>query len=131
MALTELVGLLSRWVHIVSSIALLGGVLFARQVLIAPQELELISRYARIFQAAIAGLLITGFYNLMTKAAVPPGYHAVFGMKFLLALHVFGITYLVSRPGSEPDKRRRHLAGVLISGALVLALGACLRFLGR
>ena len=131
MELTDLVRLFSRWLHIGSSVALLGGVVFARQVLTTPQESELITRYARIFQASVAGLFLSGLYNLLSKTAVPAGYHAVFGVKFLLALHVFAMAFLIGRPGIEAAKRHRQMTGMIISGALILALGAWLRFLGR
>lgn len=127
----DLVGLFSRWVHIASTVTLLGGVVFARMVLTGPREIEMVTRYAKVLNAAIAGLLVSGLYNLLSKSAVPPGYHAVFGMKFLLALHVFAIAYLLGRPGIDEVKRRRHMTGVLISGGFVLALGAWLRWLTR
>ena len=127
----DLVGLLSRWVHISSAVTLIGGVLFARQVLRGAAEAELITRYATTLQAAVAGLLLSGLYNLLSKAAVPKGYHMIFGIKFLLALHVFAMAFLVGRPGVEAGKRQRRLTGMVISGILILALSAYLRWLGR
>ena len=126
----DFVRLISRWLHIASATALLGGVLFARQVLTGPQDAELVTRYARVFQASIGGLLISGLYNLLSKAAVPAGYHAIFGIKFLLALHVFAVAMMLGRPGVEAGKRRRQMTGMIISGAAILVLGAWLRFLG-
>ena len=127
----DLVGLFSRWVHIASAVTLMGGVLFARQVLRGVAEAELITRYATAFQAAVGGLLLSGAYNLLSKAAVPKGYHMVFGIKFLLALHVFAMAFLVGRQGVPVSKRQRQLTGMVISGALILALSAYLRWLGR
>ena len=111
---------------------LLGGVLFARQVLTRPGELELVTRYARTLQLAAAGLFVSGLYNFLAKAQlVSPTYHMVFGLKFLLALHVFAVAGLVGRPGLDDAKRRRQLTGVVYSGAAILALGAWLRVLAR
>jgi uncharacterized membrane protein len=131
MAMTDLIGLLSRWVHVVSAVTLMGGVLFARQVLRSAAESELITRYAQVLQVAIVGLLVSGLYNLLSKAGVPKGYHMIFGIKFLLALHVFAMGFLVARAGVDAAKRQRQLTGMVISGGLILALSAYLRFLGR
>ena len=131
MEMMDLVGLLSRWVHIASALTLIGGVLFARHVLRGAAEAELITRYATTLQAAVGGLLLSGLYNLLSKVAVPKGYHMIFGIKFLLALHVFAMAFMVARPGVEVGKRHRQLTGMVISGALILALSAYLRWLGR
>ena len=127
----DLIGLLSRWLHIVSALTLLGGVLFARQVLRGTAGAELVTRFAKTFLAAVGGLLLSGLYNLLSKTSVPKGYHMVFGIKFLLALHVFAMAVLIGRPGVEAAKRHRQMTGIVISGALILALSAYLRFLGR
>ena len=127
MELTDLVGILSRLIHISSAVTLLGGLLFARQVLVAAGQTELIARYAGAMQAAIAGLLLSGLYNLLTKAGLPKGYHAVFGVKFLLALHVFAVAFLL--PKADAAKRARSLTGILVSGGLILVLSAYLRYL--
>ena len=127
----DLVGLASRWLHIASAITLLGGVLFARQILANAGQLDSVTRSAGIFLFAIGGLLVSGVYNLLAKSALPPGYHAIFGIKFLLALHVFAMAFLLGRPGSDAAKRIRQMTGIIISGALILALSAYLRFLTR
>ena len=132
MELTDLVGLISRWIHIASAVALLGGVIFARHVLTSQAETELLTRYAKTFQLASAGLLLSGLYNFVMKMSkVPAGYHGVFGIKFLLAMHVFAVASLLGRPGVEAGKRQRQMTGIIISGIAILALGAWLRFLTR
>jgi hypothetical protein len=129
MELKDIIGLLSRFVHIASATALLGGVIFARHVLTNASEISLLARYAKTFQIAMAGLLASGLYNLLAKASVPAGYHAVFGVKFLLALHVFAVTAMLGRPGTTAEKAKRQMTGVVISGTAILALGAWLRYL--
>jgi putative copper export protein len=131
MELKDGIGLISRWLHIGSTVVLLGGVFFARQVLRGQQESDLVTRYAKVWQVAVAGLLLSGLYNFLNKAAYPPGYHAAFGIKFLLALHVFAVALLLGRGGVDGEKRRRQMTGVLASGAVILALGAWLRYLSR
>jgi hypothetical protein len=64
---------------------------------------------------------------------VLPGYHMWFGIKVLLALHVFGMLDVLSKPPSGDPKRdakRSRLAlGALISAVIILAIGAYLRTL--
>lgn len=127
MELHDSVGIVSRGVHIVSAISLLGGAFFARKVL--EGHSDLVVRYASAFRTAVAGLLLSGIYNLLSKSGVPKGYHAVFGIKFLLALHVFAIAVLIGNAGVEEAKRMRWLTGVCWSGLAIVVLSAYLRYL--
>ena len=95
------------------------------------EDLALLSRYATIFAVASAVSFASGLYNLLMKPAVPPGYHAIFGIKFLLALHIYAVATMLGRPGADLAKRRRQLTGMVASGALILALGAVLRWLSQ
>lgn len=128
MELGDVVGLISRAVHIASAMVLLGGVVFARHVLVGGHT-DLVVRYAGMFRAAVAGLLVSGLYNLLTKTNLPKGYHMIFGIKFLLALHVFAIAVLLGNAGVAEAKRTRWLTGVVISGTVIVLLSAYLRFL--
>jgi putative copper export protein len=88
------------------------------------------ARFRPWFAAAVAGLLLSGFYNYMRHAAakdVPTMYHMLFGMKFLLALHVFAVGWLSLNRGST--KRARQITGVVVSGLVIIALSAGMRFL--
>ena len=112
-----------RWLHIASVVILLGGVFYARFV-----EGVMSARFKPWGYAAIGGILISGTYNFLSKSTFPPHYHAWFGIKVLLALHVFGIVAMYN-----PERHRmkpRLLTGVAISGALILACSAYLRWLG-
>lgn len=75
-------------------------------------------------------LLTTGLQNFMTRmsAGIPKEYHMVFGIKFLLALHVIAITIVLTQPKDEA-KRLSLLKGVAISGVVVVFLGAYLGYL--
>lgn len=128
MELGDVVGIVSRGVHIASAVVLLGGAVFARHVLGGGHS-DLIVRYAGTFRAAVAGLLVSGLYNFLTKTNLPKPYHMVFGIKFLLALHVFAIAILLGNAGVAEAKRMRWLTGVVISGLLIVTLSAYLRFL--
>src|SRR5258706_14849807 len=106
-----------RWLHIASVVILLGGVSYARFV-----EGVMSARFKPWAYAAIGGILVSGTYNFLSKTAYPPHYHAWFGIKVLLALHVFGIVvmYNPERHKSKP----RLLTGVARFGDLVLACSA-------
>ena len=72
-------------------------------------------------------------YNLLRilENGVDKHYHMIFGFKFLIAAHVFAMLYIVSRSFSNGDtiKKQRLLLGGVVSGLVVLALGAYLRIL--
>lgn len=96
----QLVELLSRWVHVGTAIVLLGGSVFMRFVLLPeaaklPAEqhdqlrLGTVTRWKRFVMAGITLLLVTGFYNYLTRESLPPRYHMLMGIKILLALGVF------------------------------------------
>ena len=127
-----------RFLHIISAITLLGGALawrFAAIPATAALASETRDKVGNALAAAwrpfvilaIAGLLISGTYNFINKTGLTPAYHAVFGMKFLLALHVFAAVYLAGRPDNA--KRARQLTGVAISGSAIVILSAVLRWL--
>lgn len=125
-----------RWIHIVSMATLIGGILFARLVM-AP-SLATISResgeslvekaaalYRPLVFAAIAGLVLSGTFNLLTTPGHRPFYHMLLGIKMLLALHVFAVAILIVQP--DRPRRVRLMTGTLISGLLILAISAWLR----
>jgi uncharacterized membrane protein len=127
-----------RFLHILSAVALAGGALAWRFAVIpstAPLNADIrgkvgdaMARAWRPFVlAAIAGILVSGTYNFLRKTNLPPAYHAVFGIKILLALHIFAVMFLVTRPGKE--KRARQLTGVAITAVVVVLLSAVLRWL--
>lgn len=133
----ELVNVLMRWAHIASAAILVGGVLFARVVAAPaldsdPELLEkLARRYRHLLYAAVTGLLVSGTFNLLSHSGHTPYYHAWFGIKILLALHVFAGALLAVRSGpatpEAADKRLRRLSGVAVSGLAILLISAYLR----
>ncbi len=125
------VPLLSRWVHILSAIFLFGGILFARLVLRGRWTDEMAAAFRPWAMRAGAGVLVTGIYNLLQKSSTPAPYHAVFGVKFLLALHVIAIAAMLGRPGIPEEKRSRWIAGVTYSGLAITLLSAWLRWISR
>jgi hypothetical protein len=107
-----------RWLHIASVIILLGGVFYAR-VAIG----EMAASFKPVAYTVIGGILVSGLYNFLKKPSYPPHYHMWFGIKVLLALHVFAATAMY-RQGKQ-----RTLTGIVISGALIVAISAFLRWI--
>src|SRR5437660_1868943 len=96
----DILSVIMRWVHLTSMATLVGGMLYWRVVLAPASEAlpadareALGDRAAGLFHpmvfAAIAGLLISGVYKFLTTPGHQPAYHIIFGIKMLLALHVF------------------------------------------
>jgi uncharacterized membrane protein len=138
--------IISRFLHILAAAWAVGSLIYTRYVLspavqaMAAEERGrllggLSERLRPLALSSIALLLITGLYNFyrILQGSVAPGYHMAFGIKFLLALHVFGMLYVLSKPpGGDPrhDAKRSRLAlGALISSMLILGIGAYLRTL--
>src|SRR5260370_33841 len=132
--------ILMRFLHIVSAITLLGGILAWRFGVIpalAPLGEETRRKADNAMAAAwrpsvlfgVAGSLASGIYNFLrwNAAGLTPEYHAIIGVKFLLALHVFAVAILASRPDNA--RRARQLTGVAISGVAIVPLCAVLTFL--
>ncbi len=85
-------------------------------------------------RSAIIGitlLLITGANNFIARmgTGVPKGWHMWFGIKFLLALHILAITFVVSGPNQTQEKRARLLKGVGASAIAVVLISVYLNYL--
>ena len=122
-----------RWLHIASMATLLGGIIFWRLVL-APAGLEkergaLVEAFAARFRPlvflSIAGLVFSGAINYATTPGHSKLYHAIFGVKLLLALHVFAVSFLIVQPNHP--RRTRLATGTMISGLIILFISAWLR----
>jgi hypothetical protein len=133
------ISFLARYIHIASAITLMGGVFFALVAwLPALQKVggageqslgdAIAARFRPWFLLATVGLLLSGFYNYyrhVDRKDVPSLYHMIFGMKFLLALHVFAVGLLALKANNT--KRQRQLLGVAISGLVIIALSGWMR----
>jgi hypothetical protein len=135
--MTEL-NIFMRFLHIISAVTLLGGVIAWRFAVIPATEPLAVDMRTKlgnavaaawrpVFFTAVGGLLLSGIYNYLNKTGMPPAWHAVIGVKFLLVLHVFAVGFLVTGPNNA--KRSRQLTGIVISGVVIVALSAVLRFL--
>ena len=122
----------ARVAHIRSAILILGGLFYAWNLSkhnLLPAEPD------KGFRPAIWVLIlvqfITGAYNLMLRMPVPKEYHMLFGVKFLLVLHIAAVSILLVKPSTTPEKRARMLQGLAGSGILVVVISAALRAIGN
>ena len=139
---SAVLGVFMRWVHILSVITLLGGMIFRRFVLFPVSEIldeeqrkQIAAATARrsrrwVVLSAI-GLFISGTYNLAAKSNIPPYYPLLFSIKMLLALHVIVVSFLVDRASINEERRNRMMTGVVISGIVIVLLSAYLRYLSN
>jgi uncharacterized membrane protein len=134
--MTDALSVIMRWLHITSAMVLIGGVLYARMVIVpAMQALSaaeqstlgaaMAARYRSLLYLAILLLTGTGIYNFVINLGRGPLYQALLGIKILLVLHVFAVGLLIVKP-SNP-KRARQMTGVVISGLIIIAISAVLR----
>ena len=132
----ENLGILMRWLHIASVATLIGGMIYgwlvlvpAAAVLAIDARKALYERTAALYRpvvfGAIAALLVSGGYNLMTNPGHNIRYYILLGIKLLLVAHVFAVgIVLVTK---NPEHRGRLLAGSAISGLIIILISAYLR----
>jgi hypothetical protein len=140
----DLLPVVFRFLHIISAVTLVGGVLawvFGFLPALTALSAEVRQKVENAAAAAwrplvlssILGLLVSGTWNFTTnflhREGLQPAWHPVFGVKILLALHVFGVAMLATKPGNT--KRTRQLTGVAVSGVVIVLLSALLRFLSK
>lgn len=74
--------------------------------------------------ASALAVALTGAFNFMTKMKEPPpGWHALIGIKILLALHVIAMVVLLARGEAAPEKQARWRRGALATAALTILIG--------
>ena len=108
-----------RWLHIASAVVLLGSVFYARVAMG-----EMAQSFKPWVYAAIGGILASGIYNFLSKIPVSTNYTVWFSIKMLLALHVFAAAILYRG-------KKRSLTGMVIAGALILAISGYLRWISQ
>ncbi len=144
------IALLSRWAHILAAITAVGGTIYVRYALLPsvatlPDEQRrtlveaLRSRWSKAVMISIVFLLASGLYNFIVIArslntsgeamqGIKPMYHALFGVKFLLALGIFFIaSALVGRSAAfekvRANAKRWATVNVVLAVVLVCLSG--------
>jgi uncharacterized membrane protein len=134
--MSDVIYVLMRWMHIASVATLIGGMIFGRFVMsqavagLSPDAREsFMDKAAALFRplmfSAMACLLISGTYNLLSNVGHTARYHMLLGIKLLLVMHVFAVAILIARPHNP--RRARMMAGAAISGLVIIAISAYLR----
>jgi uncharacterized membrane protein len=141
-----LIHLLFRFIHIASVILFLGGVFYARQVLVPvldvlPEDVRMTSaagaqfRFRTVLWTLLVLIVGSGLYNFLTYDGPKhtQAYQVWFGIKMLFVAHILASAILW---GTSPygdvtiaGKSKQRLASMLISGLLVVAISAYLRSL--
>ncbi|HLJ16542.1 MAG TPA: hypothetical protein VKV15_18730 [Bryobacteraceae bacterium] len=126
--LAAVLGELMRWLHISSVVVLIGGVFYARLAYI-PEGPALSPRFRPVVWVTLVTLIGSGIYNFLSKSSYPPDYHIWFGIKMLFVLHIVAALLILTsaRPGEA--KNLRSMTGIIISGAIVIAISAWLRWI--
>jgi uncharacterized membrane protein len=111
-----------RWMHILAAITAVGGTIFSRVALLPaasslPEDprrtlLEAIrSRWSKYVAAAILLLLVSGLWNFMQMEKtykLGAAYHALFGIKFLLAFAIFFLASALNGRSALAQKLRAN-----------------------
>ncbi|MES2791843.1 MAG: hypothetical protein V4719_19645 [Planctomycetota bacterium] len=133
-----LLPLIFRWIHIGSAITVVGGSVFMIFVLLpAAKEIAhdehlklraaVLKRWKWIVHGGVALFLISGFYNYIAVMAPQHKgdglYHALMGVKMLLAMGVFGLAeVLVGRSKLAEKLRQNGSKFLLINLALAVVI---------
>ncbi len=133
--MAEALNVAMRWMHIASMATLIGGILYARAVLLpvagaqgpSGRDIEEASaaRFGPLVYAAICGLVLSGVYNIISRPGHTVRYHIILGIKLLLVLHVFAVMLLSVKPNNK--RRVRMITGAAISGLIIIGISAYLR----
>ena len=124
------------WLHVASIAILVGGLLYGALALRAtagavPPDVEqtlqerTASRFRLRVYLAIAALVFSGVYNLLSTPGHTTRYKILLGVKLLLVLHVFAVAILAVQP--KVQRRARMMYGAGISGLIVILISAYLR----
>lgn len=143
----DLIPLLSRWVHVGTTIVLIGGTVFMRFVLAPAASATLgdnehaalrervVGTWKRFVHIGILLFLLSGLYNyLVVTRPLHEGdglYHALMGTKILLALVVFFFaSALVGKSqGLQKirDNRNKWLLVLVLLSALIVGIAGFLK----
>jgi putative copper export protein len=131
----EWLTVLMRWIHLSSMATLVGGMIFGRLVMthsmqtVSPESRNSLGdraamAYRPLVIAAVFGSIVSGIYKFLSTTGHSPLYHALFGIKMLLVLHMYAVAILIVQPKNE--RRGRMMTGVMISGLIIILISAWL-----
>lgn len=145
-----LLSLILRWMHIFATVTAVGGMIYLKFMLLPaldklPEKerkelmVDVQSRWRKFVLGAITLLLLSGLINTLRIARgyeFPGGYyHALLGVKILLAIVVFGISsLLIGRSGLANRVKENApfwLKVNLTLASVIICLAGVLRFAVR
>ncbi len=136
----EYVELVSRWLHILPAITLIGGAAFMRFAFLpsvgssgdsgANELAERVrSRWSTVVKASIALLLISGLYNSFVKATsfeLDMTYNGLLLVKILLALAIFFLASVLTGKSNAAKKFRERESYWLTVNLLLSIVLVCI-----
>lgn len=136
--------LISRWAHVGIAILLVGGTAFFRLAVIPALQgdnSELLGRirqnWKKFVHMGILIFLVSGFYNFFTMIPKHKGdglYHALVGVKILLAFFIFFLASVLvgSKPSSQKyrDNAPKWTGVMLLVAALIVGISGFLKVRG-
>jgi uncharacterized membrane protein len=139
-----------RLMHILAAITAVGGSIFIRLVLVpsigvvseadrASLHEAMRARWSKLVAGSILFLLVSGLTNFVltirAHEKLPPLYHALFGVKFILALAVFMLASLLAGKSAAAHKVRRNLKRWVtvnvVLAVLIVAISGGLRIIDK
>ena len=149
MEMSELVAVLSRWVHVGTAIVVVGGTFFVRFVLMpaaaslpdaehAALRERLMGRWKMFVHTGVLLFLLSGFYNYLV-VGLPQHrgdklYHALLGTKIILAFVVFFVAIALTgrSKGTQVfrQKARTWLAVNVLLAAIIVGISGFLKVRG-
>jgi uncharacterized membrane protein len=136
----DILGVVLRWMHILAAITAVGGTIFSRVALLPaagsladePRRVLLEgirSRWSKYVAGAILFLLVSGLWNFMQmERSYKLGalYHALFGIKFLLAFAIFFLASVLNGRGALAQKLRANVRCWLTVNMTLAILVVCI-----
>jgi hypothetical protein len=142
-ALEIFLHVVSRFIHVICAIFLLGGCFYAQRVLtpvlnVLPEDRRMQSaagaqlRYRSILFAVVVLSLLSGVYNFL-QVPHSRAYQIAFGIKMLFVLHIYATAVLwATSPYGDitfAGKGKHRLLSIVIAGVIVVFISAYLRSL--
>jgi uncharacterized membrane protein len=143
-----IIDVISRIVHVLTAVTLVGGSIFTLWVLMPSVKVfsgdehsrladAIRGRWKRFIHGGIALFLITGFYNYFRAIPLHRGdglYHAMMGIKMLLALGVFFLAAAMVGRSARLESMRKNRATwlpvLVIVAVVIVAISGFLKVRG-
>ncbi|MFK7765886.1 MAG: hypothetical protein AB8B55_01500 [Mariniblastus sp.] len=138
MEISEIIGLVSRWAHVIPATILVGGTIFMRLSFVpasneSPASAELREsmrkRWSKLIAVSVLLLLVSGLYNSAMKAMgfhLPMSYNVLLLIKIVFGFAIFYLSAVLAGRSEKAKKFRERetywlniLCGLMIAVVLV------------